>query len=114
LEAKSKVGHRRWIAWLEANVTFTPRAAQGYMRVAREWGRLEAKAKHVSHLTYREALAVLAEPREGDGAEDDADESAGHKRPEELPAEARHDLAAKWWDILASYKLAQDARGWDG
>jgi hypothetical protein len=76
LEAKGKVAHGQWLAWLEANVTFTPRAAQGYMRVAREWGRLEAKAKHVSHLTYREALAALAQPSEDDTDDigDDGDE----------------------------------------
>ena len=37
------------------------RTAQGYMRVAREWSALEAKAQRVADLPLRQALALLAD-----------------------------------------------------
>ena len=34
IEAKECVGHGKWLHWLKANVTFTERTAQRYMRLA--------------------------------------------------------------------------------
>jgi hypothetical protein len=63
LEAKEKLAHGQWLPWLEANVQASVRSCQAYMRVAREWDRLQAKSATVAHLSYREALAALAEPQ---------------------------------------------------
>jgi hypothetical protein len=62
LLAKEQVGHGRWLDWLAAKVKASPRTCQAYMRVARSWPELEAKCATVAHLTYRQALATLAEP----------------------------------------------------
>jgi hypothetical protein len=64
LQAKDRVGHGGWLDWLKANVPFTPRTAQNYMRLARETAD-PGKAKRVSHLPLREALRVLAGGGEG-------------------------------------------------
>jgi hypothetical protein len=67
LEAKRRVAHGQWLAWLKANVRCSPRTAQAYMKVARGKDRLEAKSATVAHLGFREALALLAGPDGPDG-----------------------------------------------
>lgn len=57
-EAKAQCQHGEWGAWLAENFRATPRTAQGYMKIA------SANAQRVSHLSIRDALAELAEPRE--------------------------------------------------
>lgn len=71
-QAKSQLAHGEWLPWLCNNCEVTPRAAQGYMRVASRWPELAQNAKRVSHLPYRQALAMLAAPK-GDEHEPDAD-----------------------------------------
>jgi hypothetical protein len=66
LEAKRRCPHGRWLPWLRANVRFGERTAQAYMRVARRWGELEAKAQRVADLPYREAIAMLAAAEDDD------------------------------------------------
>jgi hypothetical protein len=61
IEAKKQCKHGDWLLWLKKHVRFSERVAQGYMRVSRKWGELEAKAKRVSDLPYRDALALLAD-----------------------------------------------------
>lgn len=66
IQAKAGIDHGAWLPWLSAHCpALSNRAAQRYMRIAREWPRLEAAANttHVSHLPVREALALLADPR---------------------------------------------------
>jgi hypothetical protein len=64
IEAKTGVEHGEWLLWLTTHCpTISARTAQGYMRVATYWPALEANAQRVSHLTLREALALLADPR---------------------------------------------------
>lgn len=64
IKAKRRVGHGRWLDWLEASCPgLSPRQAQGYMRLARNLPALEANTKPVSHLGVRETLALLAEPK---------------------------------------------------
>jgi hypothetical protein len=60
LEAKRQTERGQWLAWLGANFEFTPRTAQGYMRIAAHWSDLQAKSETVSHLGLREALALLS------------------------------------------------------
>jgi len=62
-QAKKQLAHGEWLPWLKRNCAVTPRAAQGYMRVASRWPQLEARTQHVSHLTYRQALALLTDER---------------------------------------------------
>jgi hypothetical protein len=59
-----------WLPWVQEHCCFSPRTSQRYMRVAREWERIEAKttseggdATPVSHLGYREALELLTDRR---------------------------------------------------
>jgi hypothetical protein len=75
IEAKAVVPHGEWLPWLETNCPdVTERTAQAYMRVARRWPELEAKAQRVADLPIRQALALLA-----DGYGDrDGERTAGH------------------------------------
>ena len=57
IEAKAQHKHGGWLKWLDGNFGGTPRAAQQYMRVAREIPRLnKLDAKRVSLLSFRRAL----------------------------------------------------------
>lgn len=64
LEAKTLVRHGEWRTWLAANFTGSQRTAQQYMRVAREDPQLAANSATVAELGYREALHLLAAPRD--------------------------------------------------
>lgn len=64
IAAKKQTKHGEWLPWLSANFNFTPRTAQSYMTVASRWEELQSKSETVSHLTFREALALLSPPRE--------------------------------------------------
>ena len=65
--AKAQLEHGEWLPWLAIHCPdVSARMAQGYMRIAREWPRLEEAAvntKRVSRFPIRDALALLAEPR---------------------------------------------------
>lgn len=64
LQAKELAAHGQWLPWLAANVPgISERAAQGYMRLARECLADPAKAQRVADLSLRAALQELAEPR---------------------------------------------------
>jgi hypothetical protein len=61
IKAKAEVGHGEWLPWLDANVSFCQRTAQGYMKLARELPRLDStNAQRVADLSLRDALAALA------------------------------------------------------
>jgi Protein of unknown function (DUF3102) len=62
VKAKGQCPHGQWLPWLKGNVRFSERTAQAYMRVAREWDTLTAKAQHVADLSYRDGLKLLAAP----------------------------------------------------
>lgn len=62
LEAKEITAHGTWGDWLEENFSFSKRTAQNYMRLSRRRDELE-KAQHVADLSYRDAIAYLAEPK---------------------------------------------------
>ncbi|WP_237479264.1 DUF3102 domain-containing protein [Lichenibacterium dinghuense] len=55
VEAKATVAHGGWDDWLKANVTFSPRTAQLYMRLVRITGDDPAKAQRVADLPLRKA-----------------------------------------------------------
>ena len=72
-QVKAQVGHGGWGPWLEQHFEGSARTAQTYMRIASRFEELESKTQRVADLPLREALALLAEPREADpelGAED--------------------------------------------
>jgi hypothetical protein len=64
IQAKEQCGHGHWLPWLEANVKFSERTAQAYMRVAKRWQELEAKAQATADLTIEDGLKLLAKPAE--------------------------------------------------
>ena len=55
VEAKATVAHGGWDDWLKANVTFSPRTAQLYMKLSRTTEGDPAKAQRVADLPLREA-----------------------------------------------------------
>ena len=64
LKAKERVQHGQWGDWLSENTEISARMASSYMRLSRDLPALdEANQKRVSDLSFREALAVLAEER---------------------------------------------------
>lgn len=60
MEAKSLVGHGRWLPWLADNCAIPKRTAQLHMRLAkhREW--IEAKSADVALLTIQAAVELIA------------------------------------------------------
>ena len=62
-KAKALVKHGEWIPWLDENFDGSARLAQRYMRVVDELPKLEANTTRVSHLSFREACRLLAEPQ---------------------------------------------------
>jgi N6-adenosine-specific RNA methylase IME4 len=84
IEAKDKVAHGQWLPWLKENCRCSTRTAQAYMRVARQWPELEAKAQGLAHLTFEDALGLLAQPAREDSTEEgagDQQEGAEPGRP---------------------------------
>lgn len=60
-EAKELVKHGEWGKWVEDNCNFSERTAQNFMRLHSKYPEL-SKAQPVADLTYKKALALLAEP----------------------------------------------------
>jgi ParB family chromosome partitioning protein len=61
LEAKPSVAHGDWLPWIQATLSFGPRQAQKYIRVAE---RAEQMRIENSHFAIDEALAVIADKRD--------------------------------------------------
>jgi hypothetical protein len=70
VQAKEQFRHGEWLPWLKANVRFSERTAQAYMRVAKRWKELEAKAQGLADLTFEDGLKLLAEPKEAERTAD--------------------------------------------
>jgi hypothetical protein len=63
-KARAKVGHGAWLPWLQENCHISERTAQAYMRLAREFPKLDsAKAQRVADLPLRTALQEIAQER---------------------------------------------------
>ena len=60
IEAKDMLSHGEWLPWLTERVEFSPRTAQNFMRLAREWSNTQTLAD----LGASKALALLALPPE--------------------------------------------------
>jgi hypothetical protein len=102
-EAKSKVDHGSWLAWISKNCEFSERTAQAYMRIAARWPEIE-NTQRVAGLSFRDALLLLGEPKtlttfsDWKLANDDALKSVG----EELDnLESRLDQATELNELAA-------------
>lgn len=60
IEAKTMLSEGEWLTWLSDQVDFSPRTAQRFMRLAKEW----TDATALSHLGATKALTLLALPPE--------------------------------------------------
>ena len=84
-EAKSKVGHGKWLAWLEENCPdISNRTAERYMKLAGGKAKLEKKLQDkdkfdtMSNLTINEALRLIDEPDGEQSASAEAQQTEGH------------------------------------
>ena len=84
-EAKSKVGHGKWLAWLEENCPdISNRTAERYMKLAegqaKLWKKLQDTDKFdtMSNLTINEALRLIDEPDGEQSASAEAQQTEGH------------------------------------
>lgn len=59
IKAKKQIPHGQWLPWLDEHCGVTSRSAQGYMKLARNRDKLEAKTKALAHLTIEGALKAL-------------------------------------------------------
>ena len=58
IEAQTMLSHGEWLTWLTDGVEFSPRTAQGFLRLSWVWSNATAR----SHLGATKALALLALP----------------------------------------------------
>lgn len=64
LEAKASVPHGDWSEWIASNVKrASERSAQRYMRLAKHWHEIEAKAPSMADMSLAAAEAILAKPK---------------------------------------------------
>jgi hypothetical protein len=108
LEAKKQCGHGQWLPWLKAKAKFSERTAQAYMRVAKGWPELEAKAQTTADLTIEDGLKLLAAPKNSEVEEGEYQARSVFT----WDADDRKKTTALWWDILASRTVLLNARGW--
>ena len=98
LLAKAQVEHGQWLPWLAANCpAVAVRTAQAYMRLAGNWGTLEAKYATVAYLPINDALKLLNAPEpDSDLLTGDllsADDPATPDPADVIEAQQRHILA---------------------
>lgn len=60
LKVKSQLAHGQWLPWIEENTVISPRTAQVYMRLARNWHEFSNKHAEPAHLSIEGALKLLA------------------------------------------------------
>jgi hypothetical protein len=73
IEAKEKCDHGQWLPWLKANVRFSDRTAQNYIRIAKRWDELvAANPQALADLTYEDSVKLLALPEDDDEEVPDA------------------------------------------
>lgn len=83
-EAKETIAHGDWLGWISQECGLSARTAQAYMRIAREYPKLDpSKAQRVALLSLRNALRELA-----------GTASALAKIPEERQREALNEAEA--------------------
>ena len=64
IEAKSECDHGEWEGWCEAEIPrISDRQRQKYMRLAKNWGKIESKSAPGALLTINDALSLIASPK---------------------------------------------------
>jgi len=63
VQAKAQCQHGTWTTWLAHNFDASKRTAQAYMRVAKRWPEIEAKAQGSALLSVDKALELLGDPK---------------------------------------------------
>jgi hypothetical protein len=123
LKVKARLPHGRFLPWVEGNCPFSQRTGTNYMRVARDWEKLQATLGADDPPTIAGALQVLAEPKEAN-RQPAADLDAGALTPgagagtnrgicdPDLSAPSRHRLCAYYPELFVNYGLVMAARGW--
>ena len=107
IKAKATVQHGHWLPWLRQNIAFSERTAQGYMRIAQRYSRLQIR-DGVADLSVRGVLKELASPRRH--ALDD-DITAWLKRSQALSASRPANTTA--WSIDDVVALVKSLREHD-
>jgi hypothetical protein len=89
IQAKQLVAFGDWNNWLMENFAGSCRTAQAYMRIAKHWPKIEAKAQRVAELSFRQALRLAG------------DETAGLQTLDEVRQylDELETLPANWWRI---------------
>jgi Protein of unknown function (DUF3102) len=77
LRVKAQVPHGEWRAWLEKNVPFSVRTAEGYMQLARE-----PNAQALAHLGIEGALKAIAQRSAKTGTADRRRQAPKHEESE--------------------------------
>jgi hypothetical protein len=108
-DAKARVQHGEWAAWVEANCDFGVRQASSYMRAYACREQIGSGASDFTSL--RGAMEALAVPVA-------RDEEDGDSRPRCVPVtewspEHRKWTCDQWWDQLATFTMMFDAAGWE-
>lgn len=108
LEVKAMLPHGEWSAWLAEQVEFSERAAQRFMRLAREWSNPTtlsvlgaSKALTLLALPPEEREQFMAETHEVDGEE---------KAVIDMSARQLEQAIREREEALADKKAAEDAR----
>jgi hypothetical protein len=87
LSAKKEIRHGLWLHWLATNCpTISDQVAQRYMRIAREWPRIEA-ARNASRGTYLPMRGALALISNGDDEDEALPIAPAAPEPEANPDE---------------------------
>jgi hypothetical protein len=60
VDAKAKQPHGSFLSWVEGHCQFSERTARTYMRIAREWTKLEPKRQSVADLSIAKAVELIA------------------------------------------------------
>lgn len=63
LQLKAGRKHGEWLGWLNQHCKVPERTAQTYMRIAREWHKIQESAT-VADLSLRDAITLLSEPED--------------------------------------------------
>lgn len=63
LQLKAGRKHGEWLGWLNQHCKVPERTAQTYMRIAREWDKIQESAA-VADLSLRDAITLLSEPED--------------------------------------------------
>lgn len=115
IEAKGILSHGEWLPWLTEQVEFSERAAQRFMRLAKEWTNPTAlsdlgatKALTLLALPAEERDVFLSEPHEVCGEEKNVIDMTS--RELEIAVRERNEALANAEKAAAEQKAAEEAR----